>query len=72
MRKKTSCQIPLDQRLTLTINSTADALDVGRSTVYELIRKGMLQTVAIDGMRRITGDSVRALATPATEKDEAA
>jgi Helix-turn-helix domain len=52
---------PLDQRLAFTINHTADVLDCGRSSVYELIRAKKLEVIDINGMRRITAESLRAL-----------
>jgi excisionase family DNA binding protein len=63
MRKKSDNQLDLDQRLAFTINHSADALDVGRSTVYELIKAGKLKVIEVNGMRRISGESLRALVT---------
>ena len=61
VRKKSDNRLTLDQRLAFTINHSADALDVGRSTVYELIKAGKLKVIDINGMRRISGESLRAL-----------
>ena len=62
MRKKSDNQLALDQRLAFTINHAADVIDVGRSTVYELIRSGKLELVELtDGMKRVTARSIRKL-----------
>jgi len=42
MRNRRDVQFALDNHLTVTIDRTAELLDVGRSTVYELLRAGKL------------------------------
>lgn len=37
----------------LTIERAAEALQLGRSKVYELIRRGDIPSVQIDGSRRV-------------------
>jgi hypothetical protein len=59
MRQRNPNKLPIDQRLVFTIDHAKDALDCGRSKVYELIRKGVLELTDIDGMKRITGESLR-------------
>jgi excisionase family DNA binding protein len=61
MRKRTDNLLAHDQRLAYSINSAADALNCGRSSIYELIRAGKLAVIDINGMRRITGRSLRRL-----------
>ncbi len=39
--------------LALTVEMTAHVLQLGRSKVYELIRRGDLPSVQIDGSRRV-------------------
>jgi excisionase family DNA binding protein len=61
MRKKSVNHLALDQRLALTINSCAEALDCGRTKIYDLIHAGKLKVVDVNGMTRVTADSLRAL-----------
>lgn len=61
MRRRRQNPLPLDQRLTVTVDYAADALDVGRSKVYDLVRRGELRMVDIGGMRRVSGESLRRL-----------
>jgi excisionase family DNA binding protein len=53
--------IDLDDRLTVTIDRTAQLLDVGRSTVYELLRAGKLKGVKFGRAHRIVMQSIRDL-----------
>ena len=41
------------ERLLLTPTEAAEALGIGRWKLYDLMRKGLLQSVKIDGCRRI-------------------
>lgn len=70
MRRRRPNQLPLDQRLGLTIDHSAAALDCGRSKIYDLIGKGKLQVIDVDGMRRVTGESLRALVAAQNEATE--
>lgn len=47
-------------RLLLTVEETAEALHIGRSKVFDLIRCGELDSVKIGRLRRIPGDAVHA------------
>jgi excisionase family DNA binding protein len=40
-------------KLLLTPEEVAEALGIGRTKVYELIRLGLIESVKIDGSRRI-------------------
>ena len=53
--------IHLDDRLTVTIDRTAQLLDVGRSTVYELLRAGKLKGVKFGRAHRVVMQSIRDL-----------
>jgi excisionase family DNA binding protein len=53
--------VDLDDRLTVTIERTADVLDVGRSTVYELLRVGKLRGVKFGRAHRVVVQSIRDL-----------
>jgi excisionase family DNA binding protein len=47
-------------RLLLTVEEAADALHIGRSKVFDLIRCGELDSVKIGRLRRIPEDSLHA------------
>ncbi len=53
--------VDLDDRLTVTIDRTADLLDVGRSTVYELLRAGKLKGIKFGRAHRVVVQSIRDL-----------
>jgi excisionase family DNA binding protein len=60
MRKLPDVQlIDLDDRLTVTIDRTAHLLDVGRSTVYELLRAGKLKGVKFGRAHRVVCSDAR-------------
>ena len=40
-------------KLLLTPEEVAEALGIGRTKVYELIRLGLIESVKIDGCRRL-------------------
>jgi excisionase family DNA binding protein len=46
------------ERLLLTAEETAEALGVGRTKVYELMRLGLIESVKIHGCRRIPAVAV--------------
>lgn len=47
-------------RLLLTVEEAADALHIGRSKVFDLIRCGELDSVKIGRLRRVPADAVHA------------
>ena len=55
---------PSDDRLLVSIKETARILDIGRSTVWSLISRGVLKTCKLGRARRVTLESIRALASP--------
>ena len=62
MRKRRGVHlIDLHDRLTVTIERTAHVLDVGRSTVYELLRAGKLKGVKFGRAHRVVVQSIRDL-----------
>jgi hypothetical protein len=61
MRKRSDNYLPIDQQLAFTINHAAAALDCSRSSIYELIKIGKLEIAEINGMRRVTAESLRRL-----------
>ena len=48
-------------RLLLTPTEAADALGIGRSKVYELLRTGTLASIRIDSCRRIPLEDLMAM-----------
>jgi excisionase family DNA binding protein len=52
-----------------TPEEAAEALRLGRSTVYDLIRTGALRSVKIGGSRRIPVAAVRLFVDSLTEED---
>ncbi len=59
-------------KLLYTMEEAADALSVGRSTVYDLVRMKLLQTVRIGRSRRVTADALRELVDRLAANEEAA
>ena len=51
-------QSPQVPKLLLTSTEAASALGIGRSKLYELMRRGVLPSVLIDGCRRIPWKSI--------------
>ncbi|WP_095013394.1 helix-turn-helix domain-containing protein [Tsuneonella mangrovi] len=49
------------EKLLVSILNAADALSVGRTTVYELMRTGQLDTRKMGRRRLITAESLRRL-----------
>lgn len=46
-------------KLLLTVREAADMLGIGRSKTYELLGRGELRSVYIDGCRRVSTHAVR-------------
>lgn len=51
---------PFDGRLLLRVEEAADVLGLSRSTVYELMGRGVIPSVRIGGCRRIPAKALRA------------
>ena len=49
------------EKLLLTRTEAADALGIGRSKVYELLRAGTLPSIRIDSCRRIPLEDLTAM-----------
>jgi len=45
--------IPIEQRMALTVEEAAALLGLSRSKAYQLVRKGVIPSVDLDGMKRI-------------------
>ncbi len=48
----------MDEKLLYRVTEVAASLSLSRSTVYELVRSGVLPSVRIGGSRRIRGEDV--------------
>lgn len=60
---------PMPQRVLLTPEEAAEALGVGRTTVYALIKSGDVESVQIGRLRRIPTDALApCIARIATQK----
>ena len=59
-------------KLLLTPEETADALGIGRSKVYELLRTGALESVKVGRCRRIPVAAAEAYVARLRSGDEAA
>jgi excisionase family DNA binding protein len=53
--------VSLPNRLAYSVENTAKRLDVGRTTIFELIRTGRLRAVKLGKRTIITDDAVREL-----------
>ena len=56
------------ERVLLTAEEVAEALRVGRCTVYDLIRTGQLRSIKIGKLRRIPVDAVHEFARRALDE----
>lgn len=50
--------VPVSERILLTVREAADRLGIGRSTAYELIAAGRLETVHIGRACRVPVDAL--------------
>jgi excisionase family DNA binding protein len=48
------------QRVLLTVEEVAEALQVGRCTVYDLLRTGQLESIKIGRLRRVRPEALAA------------
>ncbi len=63
-------QIPnvqIDEKITLRVNETTAVSGLSRSTIYELLKAGKLQTTKVGGRRLILRDSLQRLLQPASD-----
>jgi excisionase family DNA binding protein len=58
----TQSKRPLPKRVLLTPEEAGEALGVGRTTIYALLRTGDLESVQIGRLRRISSSAVEAYA----------
>lgn len=61
MRTKKPSSLPLEQRLTVSINEAADTLGVGRNTIYKMLKERKLRSVSLGSRNMVTTDSIRTL-----------
>jgi excisionase family DNA binding protein len=59
------------QKVLYTMEEAADLLSVGRSTVYDLIRMRLLETVKIGRSRRVTAAALAELVERLREQEVA-
>ena len=60
------------EKLLFTIEEAAEVLSVGRSTVYDLVRMRLLETVSIGRSRRVPASALRELVEHLREPGKAA
>jgi len=63
--KKSKSSAPIDGALVVTIDQAALMLQLGRVSVYKLLREGKLQGLLLGRARRITRASIDRLIGPA-------
>lgn len=69
MRKRIETTAPeLNDRIAVSIDRAADILDLGRSSIYELLGKGQLKSAHFGRSRRVTMESIRQLVAAAEHK----
>ncbi len=59
--------IPTHERITLRVNEAQAVSGLSRSTIYELLKAGRLQTVKIGGRRLILRESLQRLLEPVSD-----
>jgi excisionase family DNA binding protein len=60
------------EKLLFTMEEAAEALSVSRSTVYDLVRMRLLNTVLIGRSRRVPASALRELVKRLSEAERAA
>ena len=50
----------MEGKLLYTVTEAAQALSMGRSKVYEMVRDGVIPSVKIDGCRRVKASALMA------------
>lgn len=64
-----SAALPMIHWLLITVKQAAEALQISERTVFMLIDEGFLESVKIGGSRRVSMDSVKALASTGTKNE---
>lgn len=59
-------------RLLLTVPEAAEALAISRSKLYELLAAGLVQSVRIDGSRRVPIEALETYVAQLLDQEEAA
>ncbi len=60
MTAQTPASQPLTPRRMLTVEQAAEALGIGRTTTYALVKSGELESVLIGRLRRVPADAIEA------------
>lgn len=60
--------VPGMSRLLLTVKEAAESLGIGRSKAYELLKRGELASVYIDGSRRVPTSALEEYVTRLLEE----
>jgi excisionase family DNA binding protein len=58
-------------RLLLTVPEAAEALAISRSKLYELIAAGLIQSIRIDGSRRVPVETLETYVARLLDQEEA-
>jgi excisionase family DNA binding protein len=66
MRKHIETTNPeLNDRIAVSLDRAADILDVGKSTIYQLLRERRLRSIRFGTSHRVTMESIRELVAAA-------
>ena len=49
---------PATPRLMLTVEQAAEALGIGRTTMFALVKSGQIQSIRIGRLRRVPADAI--------------
>ena len=60
MTAQTPASQPLTPRRMLTVEQAAEALGIGRTTTYALVRSGDLDSVKVGRLRRVSATAIHA------------
>lgn len=52
-----------DRRKLYSVNSAAEALEISRSKLYELMARGLVRWVMVDSVRRIPDSEIQRIAS---------
>jgi excisionase family DNA binding protein len=70
MRKHIAVTDPqLNDRIAVSIDRAADILDIGRSSIYALLRDGKLKSIRFGSAHRVTMKSIRDLVAAAEQRN---
>ncbi|WP_031470165.1 helix-turn-helix domain-containing protein [Sciscionella sediminilitoris] len=61
---------PMPARTLLTVEEAAHQLGIGRTSMYDLVRKGAIESVRIGNLRRIPTEAITAYVQRLTEQQQ--